>query len=180
MIEMDFRTSITIVFVIFQVNYLSACMCGYVGIAEDSYFQKYEEIFLGNILKIERVEIMLEDGDESFPFVCTETTFKVIKKWKGSSNNIVKIFQIPGSCGAGYTINSSTWIVSAHYEEYPSDILEKKYTLPPLQTNGCYLNIYHFDKDNLQEGIEKLDALFPNEIKLSTSKNQRQQRECSL
>lgn len=147
-----------------------ACFC----ISEDietADYPSYEEIFLGKVLKIERIEVTEIYEKEEYELVGTITTFEVIKKWKGNERKIIKIYQQQSSCGIDFSITNSRWIIAAYTKSFVTDAFRREYPNKYLQTDNCSLYIEETDFEEFEKDIKRLDAKFPVQIELHGSFN---------
>lgn len=142
-----------------------ACFCISENI-ETANYSSYEELFLGKILKIERIEIEETIEDEDYELIGTITTFEVIRKWKGKRNRIIEIYQQQNSCGIDFSITNSRWIISAYRKEFVGNTFREVYPNKYLQTDNCSLYVEEIDSERFESDIEKISKKFPNEIAL--------------
>lgn len=145
-----------------------ACFCISEEI-ETANYSAYEELFLGKVLNIKRIEVVETYEEEEYELVGTITTFEVIKKWKGSNKRIVEIYQQRNSCGIDFLITNSRWVISAYSKSFVTDAFREKYPNKYLQTDNCSLYIEELDYDQFEKDIDRIDAIIPNEIELKGS-----------
>lgn len=88
-------------------NTLEACFCAKAEI-DDIDFKYYEEIFLGEIKTINRVEFPLS---KDLTATGEEIIFEVEKKWKGNNSKFEKIYQVGNSCADLFSVSSYKWII---------------------------------------------------------------------
>ncbi len=143
-----------------------ACFCDRVSIADEN-FTSYDEVFLGKIVEIKRFDVTWDyENAESYTFVGTETIFQVKRKWKGDSNNRVSVFQANNSCSVDFMIEGYDWIISARNKPFTSSFFLEKMDGKYLQTEWCAMNISQREKTEFKKVEQKLDWLFPVEIRL--------------
>lgn len=147
-----------------------ACFC----ISEDietANYSAYDELFLGKILDIERIEVSEIREKEKYEYVGTITTFEVIKKWKGSNKKIIKIYQQQSSCGLEFSITNSRWIISAYRKSFVTEVFRKTYPNKYLQTDNCSLYIEELDYDGFENDIKEIGKRFLDEVELKDDLN---------
>jgi len=147
-----------------------ACFCDSEDI-ETANYSVYEELFLGKVLNIKRIEITKAYKKEAYEFVGTMTTFEVIKKWKGRINKIIEIYQEQNSCAIDFSITNRRWIISAYRKPFVSDIFKKEYPGEYLQTDNCSLYVEELNYGKFENDIVKIDEKFPDKITLKETSN---------
>ncbi len=165
------KSIITLILVLFITGKIQACFCDSANI-ETEDFKGYDEVFEGKILEIKRFEVTekFENGDE-FTFVGTETTFEVIKKWKGSERKIVKILQDGSTCSYQFTIDGYNYLITANNRPFTNTEIKKEMPGFHLMTDVCLLNISQFEKETYDKAIDKLNKLFPNPVEVKGKQN---------
>ncbi|MEM1324698.1 MAG: hypothetical protein AAGI23_02030 [Bacteroidota bacterium] len=142
-----------------------ACFCEEETVGTADY-SRYDELFLGKVLKIERIETTEIHEGITYNPVGIITTFEVIQKWKGDKNKIIKIYQSVNSCSMDYPISTSRWIVGAYKKHFIQDSFKEKYPDRHLQTDVCSINIEERDYKQFGKDINELNKKFPNSIEL--------------
>ena len=134
---------------------------------ETANFEIKDELFLGKVINIKRFPIELESNEESHTFYGTETTFEVLKKWKGDKRKEIIIYQPLNTCALHFTIRNSRWIISAQQKPFLFAELNGNF----LQTDDCsfYAEEIHYEgfDDEFNAMIQKIDGKFPNQVKLN-------------
>lgn len=161
---------ITLIIILLICQKGKACFC----ISEDietANYSSYEELFLGKVLNIERIEVTEIHEDEEYDLVGTISTFEVIKKWKGNEKKVIEIYQQQNSCGIDFSITNSRWIIAAYTKAFVTDAFRKKYPNKYLQTDNCSLYIEEIDFKEFENDISRIDAKFPIEVELKDDIN---------
>ncbi len=109
---------LAIILMVSNIGY--ACFCDSDEI-ETANYSNYNEVFLGKVLNVERIEANQVYEGEDYTSVGSITTFEVIKKWKGGKSKFLKIYQQQTSCGIDFTISNSRWIISAYKKSFTTD-----------------------------------------------------------
>jgi len=136
---------------------------------EDTQWKYKEEIFTGQVLKVERkvIELYPHSGD-MFEVVGYEVTFKVETKWKGSTNNIVTITQSGSSCSEFFFIDDFAYFITAKERKFINNVEEDKANTSYLTTEGGNLTISQRKEDSLyQSAVRLMDSIFTSPIKLN-------------
>lgn len=150
-----------------------ACFCIPENI-ETADYSSHEELFLGKVLNIERIEVVERYEDKEYELVGTITTFEALKKWKGNHEKIIKVYQQQNSCGIDFTVTNSRWIISTYRKSFITDAFREKYPGRYMQTDNCNLYIEELaNYEEFEKSIKNLDGKFPSEIKLKGSLNYR-------
>ncbi len=147
------------------LNIVLACFCEEDEI-ETVNFDKYDELFLGKVIKIERIEATSKHGDETYTFVGTITSFEVLKKWRGNYQRVIKVYQEDNSCAVPFHISSQRWIVSGYKKKFVQKDLRRKFPGLHLQTSVCSIVIGERGYEEFNSKIDKLDYYFPDAIDL--------------
>ncbi|MEO1518861.1 MAG: hypothetical protein AAFV95_27850 [Bacteroidota bacterium] len=142
-----------------------ACFCDPETI-ETANYTIYEELFVGKLLKIERMEVTDAQEGETYQRLGTIATFEVTKKWKGSADKIVKIYQEQNSCAIDFSITNSRWIIAAYRKSFVNEAFRKAHPAKHLQTDNCSLHREELSYKDFEEDIRKIDQRFPHEIVL--------------
>ena len=143
---------------------IKACYCISEENLDSIKYSVYDELFLGKIKNIERIELIKTRGSEVYELVGTITTFEIIKKWKGSEKKLIRIYQEMNSCGIDFSITNSRWIISAKKKSFISKEFRRKYPNKYLQTDNCSLYREELDYEAFENDISKLNSIFPGEI----------------
>lgn len=149
---------------------VEACSCD--TISFDDALVYADEIFLGELIKIEKVKagtFEYEDG-ESIQMWEARYYFEVIEKWKGRSNRIMILYEERGSCEFSFRMMDKKYLVYASYGIEMHDPEENNsYYDNKLTTWLCTRTTpdrsYYDNPGWFQSDIEKLNGMFPNKVK---------------
>lgn len=162
---------------------LMACGCSLVDF--DEAVKSAEEIFIGKICKIEFIYFQSNDyyfdstdnvlkpilGDE---YYIRKVTFEVERKWKGSSNKFVSVYDNISSCSFNFDEYDRYIVYAANSKLFPTgdDVLIHGFPdISGYNTNFCSRTVpdpnrYPWTESNMNEplnDITQLDQLFPHQ-----------------
>ena len=143
-----------------------ACGCDTISFAEATKWA--DEIFYGRLIQIREVETY-QDADGRPHTSIWAALFEVEKKWKGSNDKYVEVFQQNTSCDFYFDFHSQPYIVYAKYHELIDWDSTKLYK--GLGTWLCARNadasIYNSWTEYGFDDRDKLDLKYPDQIELS-------------
>lgn len=165
------RSFATIFLVLLVLGKVQACFCEDATV-ETSTFREYDEVFEGKVIGIKRFEFTKQhESGECFTFVGTETSFEVIKKWKGNRNKIIKVLQDGSTCSYDFLIDGYNYLITAYHRPFTNKEMNKQMPGWHLMTDVCLLNISQREEEVYAKAIEKLDRLFPEPISVQQKSN---------
>lgn len=145
-----------------------ACSCDSLSFEEATEWA--DEIFIGRLIQIKEVNTYEQDDGQKATRVWS-ALFEVEKKWKGSNEKYVEVFQPNTSCDFFFELSNEPYIVYAknddlfNYEPQKSFKALTTYLCSRTANDYIYNNMGSFGFDDR----EKLDKKYPHPIVLSGS-----------
>ena len=99
-----------------------SCSCDTVKF-EDA-IEYSDEIFIGQIIESRRIKMNTHDIDhpDNYEEIIWNYKFKVDKKWKGSKDEILEIYQRGNSCDIYFDIYDQDFLVYSSKYYHPKDL----------------------------------------------------------
>jgi len=143
-----------------------ACSCDTISFKEATEWA--DEIFFGRLIQIREVETYQESDEKPHTRIWA-ALFEVEKKWKGSSDKYIEVFQPNTSCDFYFDFPSQPYIVYAkYYELIEWDPTESYRALGTwLCARNADASIYNLWTEYGFDDRQKLDEKYPDTIELS-------------
>lgn len=141
------------------------CSCDTIPFEEAT--ERADEIFFGRLIRLREVQTYELDGEKKTQI--WGALFEVEKKWKGSSDKYVEVFQANTSCDFYFDFPNRPYIIYAQNSEL--FFLDKTQSFIELETwlcarNAGYRTYYNYEGDGFDDR-ERLDEKYPTTVKLS-------------
>ncbi|MCH2231876.1 MAG: hypothetical protein MK105_16190 [Crocinitomicaceae bacterium] len=160
------KTIIILIVFLLGISKSFACSCDTISFTEATKWA--DEIFYGRLIQIREVETYQEADDRPQTRIWA-ALFEVEKKWKGSNDKYVEVFQSNTSCDFYFDFPSQPYIVYAKYGELIDWDSAKSHK--GLGTWLCARNAdvstYNFWTEYGFDDRDKLDRKYPDQIELS-------------
>jgi hypothetical protein len=157
---------------------LKACGCDTIPFVSAL---KYDEIFFGELYKIETFphnypDIETHQTESDQEYTAWRYYFKVIKKWKGSRNDIAIVTQIETSCAFPFDVYSQYYLVYSSYLKKDNWLsnLNDFFLFKESDTYLCARNTRVYGQDGMNwfdSDTALLNQNFPHPVKLASYQN---------
>lgn len=159
----------SLVILILSCSTLNSFGCSCELISFESATEWADEIFIGRIVETKEI-LRYTEANEAINTRVWVARFEVEKKWKGSSNKIVEVFQGSTSCDFNFEFPGPSYIVYSKEEDVLS--WDSTQTFIGQNTWLCARNAdeytYKGARENSFDDRELLDQKYPNTIKISS------------
>ncbi len=169
--ELNHKLLLLLILYLFTNINLFACECMCTMTTFEHAIESSDEIFTGNIIKIEKVKngfYFFED--EKITEWIWKYQFKIDKKWKGDNSAIVTVWFAGNDCGIFDNINAKYLVYATRFGRInPNSFFLRKDNR--LSTWVCSRTVGEYSIRNkertFEKDIERLNDKFPKKIQLS-------------
>ena len=154
-------------FILF-INFKSfSCSCN--AISFDKAVNSADEIFVGRLIEVKEIysETFEQIPDKKYTGAFY-AEFEIEKKWKGSSNKYIRIYQESSSCQFTFTNIGSSYLVYAKNEDMYWFMTKTPTTHLCSRTISINKLESFFDNKKMTDDRSKLNKTFPNLVKINS------------
>ena len=158
-----------ILFTFFAFISFESFSCSCDAISFDKAIKWADEIFIGRLIEVKELysETFEQDPDKKYTGAFY-AEFEVEKKWKGSSNKYIRIYQKSSSCQFYFTNIGSSYLVYAKKEDMYWFMKKTPTTHLCSRTISKHKLESFFDNKKFPDDRPELDKTFPNLVKINS------------